>query len=312
MNKSKLWDDILNDMKNKHHEMDDLFKNKSIALIDIPLYYNVGDLLIYKGTQLYFESINADVKYKGFDRYTSFKKLSVCDVIVLQGGGSFGDLYPVHQKLREDVIKKFPNKRIVCLPQSIHFSSESKMRDSAKIFQSHNDFHLFLRDDVSFAFGKEFTCNCKMMPDMAHHMHPMVEKSEVGKEYGRILNLVRRDKETPNEQDTHNHKAGFDWDNIITVNDIILNQFLKVILKFRKDSKIVDKIWYKQIDDVIFKSSNYFYNHDVIRTDRLHGFILSSLLGKNIDLKDNSYGKNTNYCKAWLEDYPYLVKNKEI
>jgi pyruvyl transferase EpsO len=67
-------------------------------------------------------------------------------------------------------------------------------------------------------------------------------------------------------------------------------------------------VWTKHSKDIVFKSINYFDSKDLVVTDRLHGLILSSLLGKNIVLRDNSYGKNSRYKVSWLNDYPYFTE----
>ncbi|UIF89512.1 polysaccharide pyruvyl transferase family protein (plasmid) [Cupriavidus necator] len=41
--------------------------------------------------------------------------------IVFHGGGNLGDLYPLHDNFRKLVIKRYPNNKIVILPQTIHF-----------------------------------------------------------------------------------------------------------------------------------------------------------------------------------------------
>ena len=42
--------------------------------------------------------------------------------------------------------------------------------------------------------------------------------------------------------------------------------------------------------------------YDIIYTTRLHGMILSILLGKKTVVIDNSYGKNSSYYNTWLKD----------
>ena len=46
-----------------------------------------------------------------------------------------------------------------------------------------------------------------------------------------------------------------------------------------------------------------------VETTRLHGCILSILLGKKITLIDNSYGKNGNFYNTWLSDLDNVTLN---
>jgi pyruvyl transferase EpsO len=302
------WLSCMESLKECHAEIAQLLTGKSVAFIDIPTYFNVGDLLIYKGTEAFFEQFNVNISYRCGTAGIDYNQLEKVDVILMQGGGNFGDLYQVHQKLRESIISKFIGKKIICLPQSIHFESEKALVKSAALFSQHPDFHFYVRDNASFSIAKRFTSNVSMMPDMAHSLHPLVDLTEVGISNAsppRILNLVRIDKEGSKNMCTVN-KLGFDWVNIIMPHDrLILRLYYKMlIVPFLRGKAI--RLWSKHCDEIIFRSVNYFLSHTQVHTDRLHGLILAALLGKEIYLKDNSYGKNTRYHQAWLKEYPYL------
>jgi pyruvyl transferase EpsO len=174
------WLSSMNTLKKHHDRIADLLQDKKIAFIDIPVYFNVGDLLIYKGTEAFIEKHKLNVIYRSCVKTTNFKQLQKADIILFQGGGNFGDLYPNHQQLREKVVAHFKHKRLVCLPQTIHFNSTTLSDESAAIFRQHNDYHFFVRDNNSFNTDKSFTDNVYMMPDMAHSLHPLVDTTEVG------------------------------------------------------------------------------------------------------------------------------------
>jgi pyruvyl transferase EpsO len=308
------WFSCMESLKEQHKEIAELISGKSVAFVDIPTYFNVGDILICKGTEAFFKEYNIDVHYRCSSSYADVKKLKSVDVILLQGGGNFGDLYSVHQNFREMIITKFNDKTIICLPQSIYFESNSALDKSASLFRSHPDFYFFVRDFTSFQIAKKFTTNVFMMPDMAHSLHPLVDKIEVGPSNitpPRILNLIRVDKESNTKNGTLN-KVGFDWVDMITAQDRFVQNIYYKMLKFPFLRSKAHDMWYLLSDELVFRSINYFSSHTLVHTDRLHGLILSALLGKEIYLKDNSYGKNTNYHKAWLNDYPYLeLANEE-
>lgn len=302
------WLNCMESLKGKHSTIAQLISNKKIAFVDIPTYFNVGDILICKGTEAFFNNYNIDVRYRCSSSSVDFKKLDEVDVILFQGGGNFGDLYAIHQNFREQLVSKFSDKKIICLPQSIHFESSTALEKSASLFKMHNDFHFFVRDDISFDLANKFTDNVEMMPDMAHSLHPLVDPCEVGPSNlipPKILNLVRVDKESTSSSKGVN-KIGFDWVDIITPQDLFIQSLYYKMLKVPFLKKRAHDLWYALSDELVFRSKNYFSSHTLVYTDRLHGLILSTLLGKQIYLKDNSYGKNTNYYKAWLKDYPYL------
>ena len=55
-------------------------------------------------------------------------------IILLQGGGNFGDLWQAHQSFRERVIQDFPHKKIIQLPQSIFFSEEQILKTISQVY----------------------------------------------------------------------------------------------------------------------------------------------------------------------------------
>lgn len=313
MTTQNTWLNCMSSLKNKHKFIAELLDGKSVAYVDIPIHFNVGDLLIYKGTEAFFTDYNINVVYRAGTK-VDFKRLQQADVIILHGGGNFGDLYPLHQKLREEIVSMMQNKKIICMPQSIHFESDAALEQSASLFIKHPDFHFFVRDTASLEIANKFTKNAFLMPDMAHSLHPLVDQREVGKSNimpPKILNLIRVDKESDGKNESVN-KLGFDWLNIITTSDSFIQKLYYKITKvpFLRNRGI--DIWSSLCDDIVFRSINHFSSHTIIHTDRLHGLILSSLLGKEVYLKDNSYGKNTKYYKAWLTEYPYLEVSDEV
>ncbi|WP_429204081.1 polysaccharide pyruvyl transferase family protein [Aeromonas veronii] len=304
------WLATMQTLSDMHKDIAVLLTGKRIAYIDIPLYYNVGDLLIYLGTESFFNKNNLNVVYRSEVNKTSLSALKNVDAIVFQGGGNFGDLYTAHQKLREKILSKYSEKLIVCLPQTIHFDSKDRLTASAAIFAKHPNFHFFVRDVKSLELAKRFTEKAKLMPDMAHSLHPLVDVTEVGPTNAmpqKILSLVRRDIESVSNATGRNiHKRGFDWDDLITLNEIAILSAYQ-ILRMVKPALAL-KLWHRNTKDVVFKSYQFFQQHDVVYTDRLHGLILASLLGKPIMMYDNSYGKNFSYYDCWLKNNPFITK----
>lgn len=304
------WLATMQTLSDMHKDIAVLLTGKRIAYIDIPLHYNVGDLLIYLGTESFFNKNNLNVVYRSEVNKTSLSALKNVDAIVFHGGGNFGDLYTAHQKLREKILSKYSEKLIVCLPQTIHFDSEDRLTASAAIFAKHPNFHFFVRDVKSLELAKRFTEKAKLMPDMAHSLHPLVDVTEVGPTNAmpqKILSLVRRDIESVRNATGRNiHKRGFDWDDLITLNEIAILRTYQILRMVKPELAI--KLWHKNTKDVVFKSYQFFQQHDVVYTDRLHGLILASLLGKPIMMYDNSYGKNFSYYDCWLKNNPFITK----
>lgn len=92
------------------------------------------------------------------------------DVIVIQGGGNMGAVYFAEEYLRQNIVKWFPNNRIISMPQTVWFGDESKnyiFNRAKKIYSSHKKLTIFGRDVPSYDFCKKnFKCNVQLCPDM--------------------------------------------------------------------------------------------------------------------------------------------------
>lgn len=299
------WFDVMTHLKKKHSDITQLLSGRKIAYLDTPWHFNIGDLLIYLGTEKYFEEKEIDVVYRSDWKNISYRKVNEVDTIVCHGGGNFGDIYPVHQMTRETLVTKFPEKRIVFLPQTIHFSEKRNEKRAGQILASHKDLHVFSRDRKSFETAKEMCEKCYLMPDMAHSLHPLkeVEELDFDNTNKSILNMKRNDIESRGQHGDLLKKS-FDWTDMITNADRFSYILCRIILKV--DQKKASALWRKTCDNLFFNSRHYFDFFNVIHTDRLHGLILSCLLGKRAVIHDNSYGKNSSYYSSWLSDLDFI------
>lgn len=192
-----------------------------IGFVDYPMHMNVGDLLILLGALDFFQWNQNQIhaSFCLFDQTSpAFDRLNECDVIVCHGGGNFGDIYPRHQKLRERLVKHFPDKPIVIMPQSMHFSSAEAARESAAIFRKHRNLTIFVRDEHSLDLARsQFSDNVMLCPDMAHRLFEGLsafarERKVPMSPYP--LRLMRRDVEATTV--SHESGAAVDWSDIVT------------------------------------------------------------------------------------------------
>lgn len=307
------WSILMDSLKEKHTQIVKLLQEKTVCYLDIPVHFNTGDLLIYKGTEQFIKENNINVIYRSDCNHYSHRQIKKCDVILLHGGGNLGDLYDKHQNFREKIISKYKEKIIIILPQTIYFNSPLNFEKTKKIFSSHPNLYLYVRDKKSLSIGEKLTSNVKLMPDMAYSLHPLISINEINNSSSgyKIINLVRRDIEKNNITNHSIIKKPFDWDDLITNNHKLWRKVYNISAKFPILNKKSISLWEKTSDEIVFISQNYFYMHDIIYTDRLHGIILSTLLGKKIYLTDNSYGKNSSYINAWLKEYPYIINETD-
>ncbi|WGE34210.1 polysaccharide pyruvyl transferase family protein [Actinobacillus genomosp. 1] len=308
-------------LKQQLQKIETLILDKNDVLyFDYPLHLNVGDLLIYAGTEQFFKDYNLNIRLRrslqGFDVKEAKKFVTPNSTILCHGGGNFGDIYPSIQKMREDLVKAFPNNRIILLPQTAHFSNDAAMKKSAAVFAAHKDCHLFARDIKTFEMMKaHFSDKVQLSPDMAHQLYGHLPQKAVSNS-DKTLYFLRKDVEKSHIeaeiQATLPNLANVkDWDDILLPSDIKFelwcSRFSKLANRFNLGfvkNKIND-LWYQHALDVINRCQDVFLSYDHVVTSRLHGHIFSCLLGLSNEVCDNSYGKNTGYYNQWTKDINY-------
>lgn len=282
--------------------------NHDYVLLDVPYYNNIGDVLIWNGTEVFLKSI----PYKCLFRcsFWTYKKrhLSKDVIILLQGGGNFGDVWTEHQTFRKRIINDYPNNKIIILPQTVFYEDDMNLKLDAALFGKHKNLTICTRDKHSHNVVKDYFSNeVIMLPDMAFFLN--VTKTP---DSNRILYLKRNDAEAPNydlkikEIDVECH----DWPtyerNYKMISIIYYLHKLSDISGERIKSyiyKIIDYIEYNYIRYYIERIGRSFIeNYSIIYSTRLHVAILGVLSNKNIKFIDNSYGKNKNFFYSWLEN----------
>jgi len=275
----------------------------SIYYIDYPVYNNGGDLLIMKGTEAFFRDnkIHVQARYSVLD-FPDKLTIPKDQIIVLQGGGNFGDLYPAHQKLREKIVAEYKENRIVLLPQTIFYKEESEYDRTAALFNQHDDVHLFVRDTLTYekAVEKFHACKVYLSPDMAHQLWPIRPTNSPSKE---LLCFFRTDIEKTKDQLQFESDAEGDFLDWASLYNRVERKSIKMIANAMKKGGgplPMYKIWDKYSDYLVNKAVKRFSEYRNIQTSRLHGHILACLMDKPNTLLDNSYGKNSNYYHTWI------------
>lgn len=296
-------DHLMRQLITQHDFLLDLIGNKNFIFVDMPVYGNIGDLLIMQGTFKFFE--NNRIKPRLVAPIFAFDLdwIQPDDVVVFQGGGNFGDLYAGMQPLREKVAREKPHNRIIVLPQTIHFSSPEAMQKSVAVFQQHPDVHICVRDENSYDLAKQFTTNVYLAPDMAHHLYPI--KSLPSVPHATLLLSRTDDERSDQDSMSHTFSTVTDWPKLVGKREKNFRLFYLAMRAFFHSrmgvlgNKIFAKLWPRYAQTLIQDAVNLFGRHEYIVTDRLHGHILACLMSKPHTVMDNSYGKNSGYSQLW-------------
>jgi pyruvyl transferase EpsO len=145
---------------------------RECALLDFPDHANVGDSMIWLGELKLLAALGISIEYTctsdNYDPRVLERAISPDGAILIHGGGNFGTLYVRHQKLRESVLRDFPKRRMVQLPQSINFAPGDVLERTQRLIQQHSRLTILVRDTASRAFAAQhFDCEAEICPDMA-------------------------------------------------------------------------------------------------------------------------------------------------
>tara|TARA_R110002126_G_scaffold10245_43_gene46603 strand:- start:7799 stop:8767 length:969 start_codon:yes stop_codon:yes gene_type:complete len=289
-------------LADKHRLIADVIGNNKVSYIDVPLYRNVGDLLIMQGALRFFERYEIKVNYKANWFNVASSCISEDDVVVFQGGGNLGDLYGGCQAIREELIPKLTKQRVVILPQSIHFESEVNYQRCCELFRQHPDLHVFVRDQPSFELAQNMTKNVYLMPDMAHQLYPIIRRSKPER---KLLALMRIDKEALQDRSEQQADRVTDWNVLFNNSNKVLILTMRVLRLSamlgvnRLPGSLGTSLGILMANTLVSRAIRLFSDYQYVVTDRLHGHILSCLLDIPHQVIDNSYGKNSRYIALW-------------
>lgn len=290
-------------------------RDRPVALLDFPRYSNVGDSAIWLGEIHCLAACGMaarDIRYMcdvaTYDEASLRDAVGNDGVILLNGGGNFGDLWAIHQQFREAVVAAFPNNPIVILPQSIHFREPGALERTAEIFNRHAQLTILVRDRLSFdLLQQHFSASSEMCPDMAFCIGSLERPVRPEQD---VVYLARADQESQFSDDG----GGFadiesvDWPETgaaqqwrigngiadFQVDHRTTARSLRAPLQF-----LTRASYHAMAKERLAVGSRLLARGRVVVTDRLHAHILALLLGIPHVVLDNSYGKIRRFHDAW-------------
>lgn len=277
---------------------------RKIWFIGTPEHSNMGDHLITEAQFSYMNEVfpECDVKEVSLDDYYDVKPIlkktiGKNDILIFNGGGSVGNIWPRGEEMRRDAISSWPENIKIIFPQSIFFTGDENGAEELEKTQKALKENVILgcRDKQSYDFAKEhFFCETFLTPDIA--LFPDYPKAELARE-GALL-CIREGREALLSE--AERRAVFaavreKYDKI-SVYDMVRPE--NVTMEKRRKS--------------VEKTFNEFASAKVVITDRLHGMIFSYITGTPCFVFENSYFKVRGQFD-WIKDcnYIHLVKTAE-
>lgn len=284
---------------------------RRVALLDVPVHENIGDSAIFLGTLAFLRRARIPICYTcSIDTYSrdALARRLGGGTILLSGGGNLGDLWPYTEQFRHRVLTDFRDAPIVQLPQTMYFADPAALDDARAVFDAHPRLTLLFRDAHSIEAARAaFRSPSLLCPDMAFALGSI--RRPVGPRTP-IVWLARRDREAvpgarPLEFPT------IDWS---------MRQRSWLARGERRArgwvagrpsllgpaSPALGRLATWAADQRVRAGCAMLAAGRTVITDRLHGHILSLLLGIPHAVLDNSYGKVRHFYETWTRDSPLV------
>lgn len=304
-----------------HSQLDSLI-DRDYVLLDLPYHANIGDVLIWEGELSYLRTLPYKCLNSASCRWSG--EINKDTIILLHGGGNFGDLYRVYQEFRLKIIQEHPNNKIIIFPQSVCYQNKQLVEMDSQIMSRHNNLYICARDIPTFNFMKENfpQNNILLVPDMAFHISDHLLNQIHDGETSKSLYLSRLDKERDSSITVNNNNCDVhDWptcerlDLLVTLL-ILLDKFRGLITHKKLHSmmsSLVDSFAINVFRPYMVKKGLHFIQrYDVVITTRLHALISSVLLNKKVFYIDNISGKLSAYVDTWLTKYEKVSKFNDV
>jgi exopolysaccharide biosynthesis predicted pyruvyltransferase EpsI len=283
---------------------------RRVAVLDFPDHGNVGDSAIWLGEREALRALGVEVVYVSscdtYDRGTLIRRLGSTGVVLLHGGGNFGDLYPRHQAFREQVLDDLPDHTVVQLPQTVWFDRPERLERTRAAVERHGRFSMLVRDRASAELAHAVVPGeVSICPDPA----TALTLARAGAPTTDVLWLLRTDKEAPTSRRGRVADAAgsvrADWpEDPLPVKARVWatrqTGHLTSRLALPPVARSCDaETWDARARARVDRGVALLSSAHVVVTDRLHGHILSDLLDLPHVALDNSYGKIATYTRCW-------------
>lgn len=277
----------------------------TVAMLDWPLHKNAGDSLISLGQLGYLEQLGARPTFISdiwrFDAEDVRRRTD--GPILLQGGGNLGDLWGYIQEFREHVIATCPDRPIVQMPQSIHFRDPANIARARRVFESHPELTLLLRDHEALDLARRLfpDTRSEFCPDMAFGVGALDTRWLDGPEVD-VVRLLRRDREEVPGQAAELppmlSSRTYDW-HLPPVAEVrwralrLLGQVARRLPPGARSGfhSVVHPSYEHAARLNVRQAVKTLGRGRMVVTNRLHGAVLAGLMGRPFVALDNTYGK---------------------
>ena len=272
--------------------------NKEAALfVFTPTHDNLGDHAIAYSTIQLFKKSNFDyieITDRELRLLERIGKLNIFNgrIIILNGGGYLGTLWPEDELLARKIVKSNPKSKIVFLPNTIFYENTSEdqteLEKSKQIYNNHKNIVFYARERKSYEYMKNVYNNVMLCPDMVLSLN---EQDEAKKRNGCLVCLRSDIEKTLNEAETESISKQVK--NVFDSNYNVTDMYSKSIFNVSERKNILQGKF------------NEFRTAQLVITDRLHGMIFSAITGTPC-IVINSKSPKIKGCYEWIENLNYI------
>lgn len=277
------------------------YKSKpKIIMMATPTHGNLGDQAIvyaeYKFLKQYFKEYKIiEICNDDYLRYGNLigKLVNKQDIIVIDGGGNLGTLWPEEDDKLGDIISRFTSHNIIIFPQTCYYDLDAKgkkrLQKNTDIYSRCTGLHIMLRDLKSYQLVKKYFPTIKkyFVPDIVLKIDDLNVKNERN---GALLCF------------RHDHEKMITDDEISN-----LEEYLKMKdIGFSHTTTVIDKRVGKhnRVKELNRKWREFGQSKLVI-TDRLHGMIFAAITSTPCIAIDNR-SKKVSGVYQWINNLNFI------
>lgn len=282
---------------------------------------NVGDAAIDIATRAWLTrrgcELRLTVDRRTYEPGVVARRLGDDSALLLVGGGTVGDVWRTQEALRRRALADFPGRRVVQLPQTVHFQSREAETEARSLYERCERLTFLARDAHSLEIARDrLGVRAALSPDMAVLLVDDVARrldSLDGR--GRrpaperdVLWLLRDDKQAAHT-DARNLPGppqgvpSCDWPRPRRALARFLRRAVRATLRggdaprrraaIRRDEE-------REARDRLATGLAFVASARVVVTDRLHGVLLCLLASVPVVAMPDRHGKLLPFLRTWL------------
>ena len=273
---------------------------KRLIIMGIPHHGNLGDNAIAVAEENIIDTYFGDYeKYIVPEEHMKKcvkrveKYINKDDVLLLHGGGNIGDTYLYVEEARREVIKTFPENKIIIFPQTCYFSDTSKGNEqleiSKNIYNAHKKLVILAREKKSYDFMSKHFYNAKvyLTPDIVMTLEKIEKKDRKG-----VLFLLRNDL----EKTLTNEK----------LEEVKINLKAKYNAHKYSDMHVGDiNLWGLRRKNILDEKFHELQTAELVITDRLHGMIFAAIT-QTPCIAFSNFNHKIKESYSWLQHLNYI------